>query len=299
MDYNSKKVRGWKVALAYFDLLGKPLTTREFRRYVWMDDMSWEDLSKEARQFRQQIGNEVFYSKRSISAIEMEANHLREEEYWRWVRRYSWVFGLVPFLRLVMVMNGLAHGWVNERSDIDIFSVTRSNRLWTARFGMIFILTVLGLRARGERKSKLFSPEFFVDEENMDLQGVGSSSKYLNAYWVSDFTPIAFGGKFLGFWSRNKWLNRYLPVAYRSPKVGLNKVKGSFLLTRGWEWLLSGWLGDKIELWLGRWQKTMIANNIKRLGINVDATVSNHVLKLHFNSQRPRMVEEAVARIFE
>lgn len=299
MDYNSKKIRGWKIALAYFDLLGKPLTARELRRYVWMEDISWEDLSKEARQFRHEVGSEVFYSQRSISAIELEANNLRREDYWRWVSRYAWVFALVPFLRLVMVMNGLAHGWVNEKSDIDIFFVTRSKRLWTARFGVIFLLTVLGLRAKGKRRSKLFSPEFFVDEDHMDLQGVGSDSKYMNAYWVSDFTPVAFGGRFLNFWSNNKWLSRYLPVAYRSPKVGFNKVDDSFILTRVWEWILGGWLGDKIELWLGKWQKAIIAQNIKRLGINVDAIVGDHVLKLHFNSQRPRMVEEAVARILE
>lgn len=299
MDYKSKQSRGWKVALAYFDLLGKPLTIRELRRYSWGEDLSWDRLSDEAKIFRHSFEGRELYSFKTVSAIDLEENARREGEYWSWVNRHSWVFALVPFVRLVMVMNGLAHGWVNGRSDIDVAVVTKSGRLWTARFWTIFLLTILGIRARGERKAMLFSPEFFVDEEHMNLKGVGSDSEYMNAYWIADFSPIAFGGRFLKFWSENKWLSRCLPVAFRSPKVGLGATQNNCLVTRIYEWVFGGWLGDKIEMYLGKWQKTIVARNIQRLGVKVDSIVDDHVLKLHFNSQRPRMVEEAVARVLE
>lgn len=194
-----------------------------------------------------------------------------------------------------MVMNGLAHGEVNEESDIDLFVVAKRGRVWLARGWMLVLLTVFGLRAKGARKAMRFAPEFFVDEEHTNLWGVGSDSIYMNSFWLADFTPILYQQNFDRFRKANSWLAAYMPVAWRSPRVMGSSAPPKPLVTQGLEKILSGRLGDKIEAAAAARQRAIIERNLELLGERPDYRIDEHVIKIHFRSNRPRVVEDKIA----
>ena len=292
MRDRERQHRGWLVALAYFDLLGKPLTVRELRRYLWGVDLDVSVLKKIAKPWELAGG---VYGLKPVSSEVREENARRLARYWRWIDGHRRALAWVPFVRLIMVMNGVAQGEVNDESDIDLFVVARKGRVWLCRAWMLALLTILGLRARAGKKAMRFSPEFFVDEEHMNMLGVGSDSSYLTSFWISDFTPILHSGYFAKFWSANSWLSGNLPVAWRSPRARAVGEIARPALIGLFEWILGGVFGDTMERILADKQQGIIQRNLQRMGDRPDYLINEHTIKIHFQSNRPRVVEDVVA----
>lgn len=262
-----------------------------------MAEPSGESLADAAKHWRKVLSGENWYALRELNLLAMEQNQKRLGEYWDWVARHEWVLRLVPFVELVMVMNGMAHGMVKESSDIDLFVVARSGRVWTVRAVMLVLLTLLGLRARPGKSSKRFSPEFFVDTDFMDMEVIGSQSTYLTSFWVGDFTPIVYPQNFSRFWSANSWLKRFLPMVYKTPNQfdGAGKVK--LTVTKVVEWILGGRLGDTIEKNCFAWQKKIIENNLEQVGVQPGTIIDESVVKILWplNIRRAEAVEREIA----
>ena len=285
------------VALAVFDVLGKTLSAAELRRYGWQTELNLSDIRESASQYRIVADGQIRYGLRSQNLSSVVSQDQLTREYWRWVSKNRWLLTLVPYVRMVAVMNSLAHGNVHGGSDIDLLVVTSKRRLWTARGWMLVLLKVFGRRAWGELRAKKFSPEFFVDEDHMDLSGLASSSTYLRSVWVADMTPILYGWNFEKFWQANQWLNNYLPVAYRSPR-SYEQNESRELAKSGLanlvERLLAGKLGDRIEAWARLKQERIIKRSTTRLGDNPTVAATDYVCKAYFRDQKPDLVEAAV-----
>jgi len=289
--------RGWLVALPYFDALSLPLTAKGLRRYSWMAEPDPDALAASAKPWRKQLGEEGLYGLRELNPLLIEENRERMEEYWRWVGSKVSVLSLIPFVELVMVMNGMAHGVARESSDIDLFVVARPGRVWMVRAMMLGLLTLLGLRARPGRSAKRFSPEFFVDSNHMDMEIIGSQSTYLTSFWVADFTPIVYPQNFERFWNANRWLKKFLPVAYKSPRHVVQVVSTQPSWVKLLEKVLAGGLGDTIERSCYRSQKRIIEANLEQVGMQPGTIIDESVIKILWplNIRRAEAVEREVA----
>jgi|SRR5690606_4035134 len=288
--------RGDLVALAYFDLLRKPLNIRELRRFGWQADWEIGDLRKVLKQYRYEVDGVELYGLSEIDSLQVRGNQERVNEYWRWLKSKLWILRLVPFVELVMLMNGMAHGVVGSDSDIDLFVVTKPNRTWLVRGWMLMLLTIFRARANANRKAMRLSPEFFVSTRQMNVSKVGSSSKFLTSFWVSDFTPVVYTENFNLFWKANYWLSNNLPVAYRSPKKGWVVNDKKPIVIKLIESILKGSLGDRIEKKAMNRQREIILKNLTKMGTNPDYVLQPELIKVHFNSQRPKQVDEAIRK---
>lgn len=294
-----KQNKGELVALAYFDLIGKPLNIRELRRYGWVADIDFVDLKKIAKDYLWEIDGAEYFSLKQYSVGEIRENVDRLDKYWRWVKSRLWALRMVPFVEGIMLMNGMAHGVVNPSSDIDLFVITSPRRTWLVRGWMLVWLTVLGMRATARQKAMRFSPEFFVSSAMMNMREVASPSRVMTAFWLADFTPIVYTEKFVSFWRSNYWLSGVLPVAYRSPKKGLVENDVKPMAIKGLERILRGRLGDSLEKWMMDKQVRIIRKNLNRLGKSPDYILEPEMIKIHFDSRRPQQVEDAIERFVE
>jgi hypothetical protein len=59
--------------------------------------------------------------------------------------RYVWLLGLVPFVRAVGLNGSQALGKQSAHSDIDLFIMTDTSRMWTARLFVSGILQFVGV----------------------------------------------------------------------------------------------------------------------------------------------------------
>jgi predicted nucleotidyltransferase len=59
-----------------------------------------------------------------------------------------WIFSLFPSILLVALCNSRAMGEYSKSSDIDLFIITKSEQIWTVRFLVTTISSILGVRRK-------------------------------------------------------------------------------------------------------------------------------------------------------
>lgn len=160
-----------------------------------------------------------------------------EEKLWRKVYRWKFLFKFVPFLRKVYVCNSLSFGLVDEKSDIDLFVVTKNSRLFTARAVLTFILQVFGLRRHGGKVAGRFCLSFFVDESMEDLRGLYVKDDIYGHFWKEKLKLVyerdgSIGGKVFDFIEDKlkKWQIARAEKKAASIKNGLNIVINEHVL---------------------------------------------------------------------
>ncbi len=288
------------IPLAFFAQFSRPLTLKQLRRYGWGEEFSTDELKQILKKTDTKRSGD-FYFVDEYHVLEYMTRAKRAPKFWKRVKKYSWVFANVPFLKMVAVGNTLAYDNVSENSDIDLFIVAKKNRVWTARAFLLLWLGLLGIRVRSEKKYMKFSPEFFVDEEALDLSQCAIANDYYLAFWLADLVPVWNYKYFDVLWRENGWLKNQLPVAYRSPNIHeefTRPVKSSWF---AWmvEQTLKRNFGDRIESWARARQEEVIAKNKERLGINPSVIADERVIKIHFNDKRAEVrdkIEEFLAQ---
>lgn len=272
---------------------GRPLTLAQIRRYGWERDWSFGDVKEVIRVMDIPMVEDAYYwgdprTRKIFSPTEVE-------RFWRVARRRVRLFQWVPFIKLVGVMNSLAHDNVGLESDIDFFIVSRQGRLWMARAITLWWLQILGWRA-GTSKYLKVSPDLFLAEDGMDLSQADIPNDYLLAYWVADFTPLYQPRFFRKFWQANAWLKTKLPVTYRSPllrpelEINAQPTQWARLLEK----ILGGKLGDRLEAQLKRRQLGIIDRNVKKFGQNPLVLITDQIVKIHFDDDKRYHLNEVV-----
>jgi hypothetical protein len=279
------------VPIIFFRRYQQALSIRELRRYLWQTELSEyqiEEIVKVISRLKLKEG-QVWLDDDAQDSLERTK---LIKTFWHKVKRWRWVFSNVPFLLQAFVSNTLAFGTVNSDSDIDLFLVGKSKRLWTMRAFLLTWFNLFGLRVRNTNRQAKFSPEFFVSEAALNLQPLLFDHDYYFAFWLADLVPIWPDNVNGGIWIANSWNKQNLPIAWRSPKrQSLVPLKSSVF-----KWLcekvLAGRIGDKLENWLKRKQERVIMRTNERLGINPSIIMNSDVIKLHFNDRRMQINSE-------
>jgi predicted nucleotidyltransferase len=72
----------------------------------------------------------------------------------------------------VYLANSIVFNAVNDSSDVDLFVVSKRNRIWISRLVMSLVFLFLWIKRTTNSSSKKFCLSFFVDEEHQDLSGL-------------------------------------------------------------------------------------------------------------------------------
>jgi len=219
---------------------------------------------------------------------------------WRKALRWGRVVAAMPYVRLVAVCNNLSYDNATQGSDLDIFIVTASGRIWTARFFVSLFLKLFGLRPHSGKTRDQLCASFFVSEDHLNLQSIALQEfsisnfrfpdnfkipdVYLH-YWTVTLYPIYdAGGVYRRFCEANGWIAKALPHA-------------SIVIPHPWRTIrpIAPWAKklceffcrDWIEGLLKRFQTRAFPRAIRAL-MNKDTrvVVSDAILKFHTNDRR-------------
>lgn len=194
---------------------------------------------------------------------------------WNKVRRWRWIFSLTPFLKEVYVCNTLGMTQARPGSDIDLFIVTRRNRLFLVRTWLLILTQLFGVRRHGDKVEGRFCLSFFVDEDHMNLSGLLLRPYDIYfAYWLLLLKPIThFSPTLL---HANKWINQYFS------RVDLQSEK--YVRTESRSFFSSFW--DSIESILSRWQLKRASAKFMSLGRPSGVVLEPYCLKFHDQDMR-------------
>jgi len=136
-----------------------------------------------------------FYSPKNIQKLEQYLGTRKkpwecEQILWEKVSQYNTYFAKVPWILGIAVCNSLAMNSCHENSDIDLFIITKKNRLWTTRICMTLLLTVLGQRKTRSKHKWKFCLSFFITQGWLDLESIALESDIYLSYWIDTLKPI-------------------------------------------------------------------------------------------------------------
>lgn len=129
-----------------------------------------------------------------------------------------WLCWLLPQILLVALCNSRAMWEADDNSDIDLFIITQRWWLWTGRFLVTLISSLLGVRRQNTHGLTKWSPEyikktkekfclsFFISEDAMNLDSIRIENDIYLDKWVQTLVPLVNKNNTLErFWSANGW----------------------------------------------------------------------------------------------
>ena len=175
---------------------------------------------------------------------------------WKKFLRIAKYLQVSPYLRAVFASGSLAANNPEPKSDFDVFVIIKSGRLYTGRFFLWLISSILGVR-RG--RFDILAPDklcfnHYLTDDNL---GLSHRSLYI-AQSVANMRPVIFREGILDrFTASNKWVNAH---CYNFKQINeYRNVKGSGTLQK--RYLTPFIVGDLIEKILKSIQQKRIKKN--------------------------------------
>lgn len=204
------------------------------------------------------------------------------------LHRFSlFLFSFFPQIQMVALCNSRAMGEADENSDIDLFIITKKGNLWTARFTVTVLSSLLGIRRRNTHWLEKWSPEyikrtknkfclsFFISEEVLSLESIRlqPNDPYLHR-WIYTLVPLVNKNATYEHFMESNWVEpTYLPVnpSWRLFFMTLGNIFGFLSIFESWI----------KKLWLPKTLRTY-----EKLGKPWWVVITDTMLKFHDNDQR-------------
>ena len=78
----------------------------------------------------------------------------------------------------------------HEGSDIDLFVITRKNRLWIARIWLTLLTSLLWVRKNSRKHAWKFCLSFFISEDEEHFSDIAIKDDIYLSYWLETVTPV-------------------------------------------------------------------------------------------------------------
>jgi Nucleotidyltransferase domain. len=222
--------------LAYFDIFKYPLTIDEIAFFhnqkMRPDEVAlWlQQLTGQHRVFR--LGE--FYSLHNEDALRqrrLNGNNLAGQMLPRAYRIARFLYQF-PFVRGIGISGSLSKHFAEPHSDIDLFIITRANRLWIARTCMHLFKKLSYLVGR----QHWFCMNYYIDEEALHIEEH-------NIFTATEIATLLPAAGMNNFFIRNDWVKTYFPNAGEHKK-DVHSVRNTWY-KQALEWVFDrDWLDD-------------------------------------------------------
>ena len=202
------------------------------------------------------------------------------------LKKYLPIFIACPYTRAIFLGGSVSLGTAHEESDIDIFVVSKNNRVWLNKFFMTLALSFAGERRTKKILADKFCLNIFLSNKNPVLphrDQVGAVFyKNLLPAWSADEKEIK------NFWEANSWIKKYSDVSPISQKNIFAHKNTLANLTRNFfekffDFTGLGFVMEKISF---KFQNTYLKNRLEKSGAKLpeeyDFFVTPQLIAYHF-----------------
>lgn len=305
--------------IAYGHLFFQPLTLAEVRRYLIRgasDAPAFVTCAQILAAYRssvvlqEQIAYEggFFYLKQDAGTGGTAAQQAGRQRGWRIseqklrrARKAAALFKYFPFVRYIGVANRVGWHVAREESDIDLFVVACSGRLWLVRAMVTGMAALLRWRPTAALSADKLCLSFYVSDSALGIESLSLDDRDIHfAFWTYQVLPLVdYAQTSARFFSLNApWLSRYF---YRVEHEHYARtVRAQPLLQRFFERCSVRFVADALERRLCRWQTKLLDQKRARLSAAraTDVVYSHQVIKLHWTDRR-RQVRDRLESFYE
>lgn len=288
--------------IAYFDIFNYPLTAWEGYHWLYNQklDINYQSfitkLSALVKSGKLATHNGFYFLPKKKKNINIRQHrYMLAELKYKIALRAIKILRCLPFIKYIGICNTLAYNNAQEDSDIDLFIITSSQKIWRARFLAALLMQILDWRPNKQTAKNKICLSFFVSEDNLDLESIAIEDDIYLQYWVVQVVPIydpyQLHTKFLK--ANNHWVRKFVPnyLPFKTNQVrvvvdgGLSLAVKKFLEFIFWPAFL--------EKLLKRVQFGLLPNNLKSIA-NKDTRVimKDNILKFHDIDKREEYREK-------
>lgn len=264
--------------LAYFDLFRYPLTGEEIAKF-----MNRQASIHHVEQWLSELVNEGtvflhhgFYSLQDNPLIVHRRNEgqQRAGELLKKALKIGRFLYQFPFVRGVAVSGSLSKNFADEKADVDLFIITKADRMWLARTFMHFYKKFTFLTGR----QHYYCMNYYIDEEAFLLQ----DKNIYTAIELKTLLPVSGETAMQDFFLANKWADEWLPSCeYRSQQ---QKDPPKNIFKRLAEWILDNKAGNALDKWLfkittRRWKNKNKKGKKNNKGMTMELITDRHFAK--------------------
>lgn len=204
------------------------------------------------------------------------------KKYEQIINKYSFLYNKIPFVEHIYVANSITFKSIHENSDIDLFIITKNNRIFLAKFFVWLFFKIFWMYWNHEKNK--FCTWFYITSQNKDLYPITITwvDLYL-AYWIAHLQNIYSEDKNKkdDIFKENLWVKHIIPNYKQKEKQILNikKTYWSSIFKKILEKLF--WF-DFLNtfLWI-IWKKRMEKWKKKLWKDGENIIISNNILKFH------------------
>jgi len=278
--------------LAYFDIFNYPLTAWEVYRYLYIKDLNKEVGFLETKNildnnFQNKEGFYFLANRQNLVEIRKERQVISAKKYKK-ARRVIRLLSLLPFIKMIAVSNSLAYDNAKEESDVDLFIISKSNKIWTARFYATVVLKLLHRRPTPNITKDKICLNFFATTESLNLENLQIQNDIYFKYWLLQLTPIYDGQNYFNkLIKQNDWLTDFVNINYHCSASKKRKIKNN-LIIRAIKFVLEKINSfNFIENFLKAFQFNRMPKNIKqKMNKGTTVVVNDRTLKFHLDDRR-------------
>lgn len=279
--------------LGYFDLFHYPLTVEEI--YLFHADANSIDSINTALLSLMEEGIvfklDLFYALQNDRALVQRrcTGNCLAIKHMKTAQKVAKLLSRFPYVKGIAVSGSLSKNYADEKSDIDFFIITASNRLWVARTLMHLYKKFTFITGR----QHWFCMNYYVDEAALEI----AEKNIFTAMEIVTLIPMQGKSGFNNFIENNQWTKKYFPLHHTST-THLPEI------TPGWcrtffEKLFNGRIGDNVDKRLmnitgKRWKKKTERHQVNSRGI-----VMGMALGRHFSKPDPKNFQDKVVERYE
>ncbi len=266
----------------YADIFEYPLTSSQIWRYLIASrKFKKQDFDKALKDMGKTVSSRsgLYFLGSRKKLIEKRVIRKKESgKKFSSLYKAAALLSFIPTVSLIGVSGGLSMENADKKDDIDIFVITRSNRLWTTRIFIILILKIIGKhRSRtGKKVTDKICLNMLVDEKNLSF--VKRKDLY-TAHEIVQMVPVFDRNKtYARFINANSWVKEFMPNS-------LPEIKNKELSIKYRDPLfIIEFLVKEIQLWYIKKHKSI-------------ETVTDGVLAFHPLDYKQNIMEAYLARI--
>jgi hypothetical protein len=273
--------------VAYFDMFDFSMTDFE----IWQllgekcNFIEVKNILREISQIETKNGFYFLKSRESIIRIRLDRYNFTDRKFKRALRVAN-IYSFLPWVKMVSVSNIIGAHNLKDESDIDIFIIAEKGKIWLTRFFCAGIAKILGLRPSADNSRDKICLNFYISEEEMDLNKFMLDEKDVYfIYWLANLITIYDkDGTYKKFIQANGWLRNYLPNWQEAKMVSRRfiRVRKNLFLNFLFNFIF-GFFEDLFK----KIQMRKLPVGLKEI-MNIDTRVviSDKVLKLHIKDRR-------------
>lgn len=276
--------------LLYFDIFKYPLTTEEVFHRLQTNHVTADDVREELKRMSKQsqvYSFDNFYSVQNNPLLEKrrKQGNLLAQKCLKLAEDKARLIASFPFVRAVMVSGSLSKEYMDEKSDLDFFIITKPKRLWIARTFLVFYK-----RLFLSGSHKFFCVNYFVDEEHLEIE----EKNLFTATELATLMPLYGKEYYAKLIEANRWITHYLPnfIPRRTEQIPFCEIGPTKIISEHLLNLIGGNLLERIFMNLTgkRWKK-IYQSKYEKKDFDIAFKTKSHVSKNHPNFFQKKITE--------